>query len=216
MNPRCCYFARSIVAAAAAAFGVAAGVVAAPSPLLLLLSLPKVTALSTSPTTTNTIRKNSNTAKSFVELYDPKTNTDIVLLGCLHGSLSSSIDVKQILLGEESTGKRKNSVEKSMTTQMCIASSQNRTPLQPNPRDDDPSSATSMLPNAVVLELCEPRYNDLVEMRSEIIEDYDQFDFWQDLIKYWKRTLTKQQPDFGFGQDRVGDDEFGTNQSEWN
>lgn len=35
--------------------------------------------------------------RSFVEIYNPTTNTKILLLGCLHGSLSSSRDVQCVL-----------------------------------------------------------------------------------------------------------------------
>ena len=188
MNYRRC-FTRSI----AAALGVAAAVVAASSQLLLLLSfpIPNVSALRTSPTTTtNAIHKNSNTAKSFVELYDPKTNTDIVLLGCLHGSLSSTIDVKQILLGESASAERENNNE-AATMPLCAKATENHRFPQQNPRGDP---VVPFLPDAVVLELCGPRYKDLVESRSEIIEDYATYDFWKDMVLYWKRTLKDNNP----------------------
>ena len=75
---------------------------------------------------------------------------------------------------------------------MGTTASKHRHPLQPNNPLDDSSAPT--LPNAVVLELCEPRYKDLVEMRSEIIQDCDTYDFWEDLVSYWKRILQNSSP----------------------
>mmetsp|Transcript_2969 Transcript_2969/g.4367 ORF Transcript_2969/g.4367 Transcript_2969/m.4367 type:complete len:359 (+) Transcript_2969:101-1177(+) len=39
-------------------------------------------------------------SKSHVEIFDPKTNVKVVLVGCLHGSLSSSNDVRYLMESE--------------------------------------------------------------------------------------------------------------------
>ena len=55
-----------------------------------------------STSSTNAASLVSSTAKSFVSFNHPQTNTELVLIGCLHGSSSSAKDVSQ-LLNEKAT-----------------------------------------------------------------------------------------------------------------
>lgn len=77
-------------------------------------------------------------SKSYVEVVDPNTNVKVVLVGCLHGSLSSSNDVRYLLESE--------------------------------PTD------------AVVLELCDTRYEDLSAAPAE---DYSMTVFADDMKDFW-------------------------------
>ena len=119
----------------------------------------------------------ATTTKSYVELFDPKNNTEVILLGCLHGSLSSSIDVKNLLLGEvqgptggDKVGDRASNVQQQQENQFLV-------------------------PDVVVLELCQARYGGIVASREEIIEEYSNEDFWEDMTNYWKRTLQQNDDD---------------------
>jgi len=48
------------------------------------------------------VQSPSNSVRSYLEFLEPETNCKVVLLGCLHGSLSSASDV-QMLLKDEKT-----------------------------------------------------------------------------------------------------------------
>jgi|AntRauTorckE5430_2_1112549.scaffolds.fasta_scaffold00332_1 hypothetical protein len=79
------------------------------------------------------------TCPSHVEIFDPTTNTNIVLLGCLHGTISSSRDVRYLM-------------------------------------EKDPT-------DAVVLELCETRIEDL---GRETVDEYTMDVFLEDVQDFWK------------------------------
>jgi len=98
------------------------------------------------------LNNNKASSKSYVEIYDPTTQTNIVLLGCLHGSISSSRDVQYLMKQEDV--------------------------------DVD----------AVVLELCETRIQDLTRV-VDTVDDYTKEVFWedvQDFISFIKDTKKKK------------------------
>jgi len=64
--------------------------------LVLVVCLSRSTAFSFSSSSNENNNALSST-KSYVEIFDPRTNVNVVLLGCLHGSLSSSEDVRYLM-----------------------------------------------------------------------------------------------------------------------